>query len=198
MAIYTTYIPVAGGTHAIWESSNLKSTDIGNVWDVLVCKAGDDDKMTPIDADNAVAVKVGEYTGNGLQERYAEIAAVKDKVAVLGTPALLKSAFTKAQASPKNFYNVAGLDAKAYEVVDQDIFGVSLEGFADAALVNITDANVKKGLYVVVDGTGKWTVQTAEPSATAYGFIGKVHSLAPDMIEETTIVRVLCLQNVQL
>lgn len=194
MAIYTDYIPVAGGTHCVAESSNLKATDIGNLYDVLIR----DEEENPIDTDNGWNVKVLDYTGNGLQERYGELAKAKDMIGLILTPPLRKDAFTKAQASPKYFYNVAGKDAKVYEVVAQDIFGVSLEGFTEASVKNITDANVKTGLYVVVDGTGKWVAQTAKPDASAYGFIGKVHSLAPDMLDETTIVRVLCLQNVQL
>ena len=196
MAIYTE-ATLSGGTHGIFQSSLLKSTLAGHLWDCLtVSESGSGSTLTrtPIDVDNGVAVHVGDFTGNGLQERYATIAAVGDKIGVVGTPAVVKDALTRAQAAETNFYNKAGKDAKVYEVVgdehDPDIFGVGLHQFTDAS-----QANVKFGAYVVVDGSGKWVAQSAEPSAATYGFIGRVHSIHAGLYY--TVVRIQAIKNEQ-
>lgn len=194
MAIYTD-ATISGGAHGIWQSSLLKSTLAGHLWDVLTVAesgSGANFTRTEIDVDNGVAVKVGDFTGNGLQERYATIASVGDKIGVTATPAVVKDAFTRAQADETNFYNKAGHDAKVYEVVgdeyDPDIFGVGLHQFTAAS-----QANVKKGAYVVVNGSGQWVAQAAKPSSATYGFIGQVHSLHVGLYY--TVVRIAALKN---
>lgn len=192
MAIYTNLKANNNDLHGIFESSNLKSTDIGNLYDALVKNA----EGKEIDVDNGVALKIGAYTGNGLQERNATIAGVGDKIAVTGTPALNKAATTKGQEQPYNFYNVAGKDAKAYEVVNEDIFAVASYQFTNETEDGDTDFSVvKKDAYVVVDGRGKWTAQASVPSADTYGFIGQVHSISVGTFY--TVVRIFTVQNVQ-
>lgn len=187
---------MTGGTHGIFQSSLLKSTLSGHIWDCLVCSvntSGSTPVYTPIEVDNGVAVKVGDFTGNGLQERYATIAGVKDKVGIVGSPALVKDAFTRAQADETNFYHKAGQLAKVYEVqgdeFDPDIFGVSLSAFTDAS-----QANVAEGAYVILDGNGKYVAQASAPTASNYGFIGKVHSIQAGLYY--TVVRIAVIQNV--
>lgn len=183
--IYTNQT-VKGGTHGLFESSRIKSTDIGHLYDALV----KDSEGNAIDVDNGVAIKIGAFTGNGLQEVEATIAAVGDKIAVVGAPALVKDAFTKAQAQANNFYIPAGQDAKAYQLVEEDIFAVASYQFTDGSV-----ANVAKDAYVVVDGNGKWVAQTSEPSADTYGFIGKIHSVAVGTFY--TMVRIEVIKNEQ-
>lgn len=179
--IYTTFEAVELGKHGMFESSRLKATDIGHLYDALV-KA--DDKEIPVD--NGVAIKIGNFTGNGLQEVEATIAGVNDKIAVVGSPAIVKDAFTTAQAQPYNFYNKAGVDAKAYEVVEGDIFAVASYQFTN-------EAEIAFGKYVQVDGTGKWTIVDEIPET---GFVGKVHSVAVGTFY--TMVRIECVQNEQI
>ena len=193
--IYTN-TTMSGGTHGIFQSSLLESTLSGHLWDCLVCSvdtSGSTPVYTPIEVDNGVAVKVGTETGNGLQERYATIAGVKDKVGITGSPALVKDAFTRAQADETNFYHKAGQLAKVYEVrgdeYDYDIFGVGLHQFTDAS-----QANVKVGAYVILDGNGKYVAQAAKPTASSYGFIGKVHSIQTGLYY--SVVRIAVIQNV--
>lgn len=183
MAIYTTLKAIEQGRHGVFESSNLKSTDVGNLYDVLVRDEADKE----IDVDNGVPVVVGKYTHNagGLQERFGKIAAVTDKIAVTGAPALIKVAFTKAQNSILNYFNPAGNPVKCYEVLPEDIFGVALHQFTDASV-----ANVKEDAFVVVDGNGMYVAQEAEPDASANGFIGVVHSIAYDQLDNFTLVRI--------
>lgn len=195
--IYTNLEAVEANLHGVFESSRLVSTDTGRIHDALIMD-GTGKNAKPIACDNGVAIKVGEFTGNGLQERYATIAAIGDRISVTGAPALVKEAFTKAQAQPYNYFNRAGVPAKAYSVdeEDEDIFAVASYQFTNEDSKGQPDMTViKEGAYVVVDGTGKWTAQAEKPGAT-YGFIGKVHSLAVGNFY--TMVRILTVQNKQL
>lgn len=198
MAIYTNITELPAGTKPVFESSLLKSTISGHIWDCLVVSesgSGSSITRTPIEVPNTTPVKVGGFThnGNGLQERYAVIAGVKDKIGVVGTPALIKDNLTTFTGNETFFTNKAGVDAKVYEVYgdefDGDIFGVTKEAFTTASQANIAVDN-----YVVLDGTGKYVAQTAKPVAANYGFIGQIHSLYTNNFY--TMVRIYVLQNV--
>ena len=195
MAIFTN-ATMSGGTHNIAQSSLLKSTLSGHLWDCKVCSvdtSGSTPVYTPIEVDNGVMVKVGDFTGDGLQERIATIAGVKDKVGFICSPAVIKDALTRAQADETNFYHKAGQLAKVYEVqgdeYDPDIFGVSLSAFTAGS-----QANVEVGAYVILDGNGKYVAQASAPTASAYGFIGKVHSIQTGLYYN--LVRIAVIQNV--
>ena len=195
MAIYTNLKAVEKQLHGLFESSNLMATDVGNLYDALVR----DVDGKEISCDNGVALKIGEYTGNGLQERYATIAGLKDKIAVTGAPANVKTALTKEQSQPYNFTNPAGKPAKAYQIHDvdvhTDIFGIASYQFTDASA-----ENVKVGALVTVDGKGAWVAQadgvTANTLSTTNGFIGKIHSISVGTYY--TIVRIQVVQNKQI
>jgi hypothetical protein len=199
MAIFSNLNELSSGTHAIWESSLVKSTITGHINDVLVVSETTNNGVTtrtPIDCDNGTAVRIKEFThsGNGLQERYAVIAGVKDKVAILGTPALIKDNRTEYEGNEAFFYNKAGVDAKAYEIIgdefgDGDIFGVTKEGFTTASQSLIAVDN-----YVVLDGNGKYVALAAAPTMSNYGFVGQIHSLYTNNFY--TLVRIYVLQNV--
>lgn len=171
--------------HVIFESSNLKSSKAGKIYDVIVSDTGAKGG-TNADTDNGVLIKVGDYTGDGLQTRYAKVAAKADKVAILGSPALVKDAFTKAQADPTNFYNKAGVAAKAYELVKEDIFAVS-----KIAFTTDSQSAIAVGAFVSPDGSGKLVAAT--DAATDTGFVGKVHSLSVG--DNVTMVRVEVIKN---
>lgn len=182
--VYTNMQYTEQGNHGIFEASRLKSNITGHIYDVLVR----DNSNKEIDVDNGVCVVVGDYTGNGLQERYGKVAGVKDQVAITGAPALIKDSFTKTQASPYNFYNKAGIPVKTWELVKEDIFGISLGQFTKESA-----AQVKVGAYVVLDGKGMYVAQADAPTATDHGFIGKVHSIAAGTYYTT--VRIEVIQN---
>ena len=193
--IYTNLKSREKQLHGLFESSNLMATDVGNLYDALVR----DVNGKEISCDNGVALKIGEYTGNGLQERYATIAGLKDKIAVTGAPANVKTALTKEQSQPYNFTNPAGKPAKAYQIQDvdvhTDIFGIASYQFTDASA-----ENVKVGALVTVDGKGAWVAQadgvTANTLSTTNGFIGKIHSISVGTYY--TIVRIQVVQNKQI
>ena len=187
MAIYTNYNEVPANVHGMFESSRLKATDVGALYDAIV--RDDDDKEIAVD--NGVAIKMGEYTGDGLQTRYATIAKAGDKIAVTGNPAIVKDAFTKAQEAEYNYFIPAGKPVKAYEVLGEDyeIFAVAQYQFTSAA------DTVKVGAYVTVDGNGGWTATDTNPTTTN-GFVGKVHSIAANQFYP--MVRIEVLQNKQI
>lgn len=192
--IYTNLKAVESKLHGLFESSKLLATDVGNIYDVIVR----DGSKNPIDVDNGVAVHVGAYTGNGLQERYATIASAKESIAVIGTPANVKTAMTKAQEQAYNFTNSVGTPAKAYQIQDakvhDDIFAVASYQFTDD-----TAAKVKVGALVVVDGKGAWEAHEStelETLKTSNGFVGQIHSISVGTYY--TIVRIEVVQNVDL
>ena len=186
------------GFHGLFESSRLKATDVGRIHDTLVVSestSGGTTTRTPIAVDNGVAVKIGDFVGEDLQQIYATIAAVGDKIAVVGTDPVVKDATTKGGESPVHFENKAGKLSRSYEVLEdsQEIFAVADYQFTDASA-----ANIAVGKYVVIDGNGMWVAQAAAPSASTYGFIGKIHSIAADSLGQYKIVRIQCIKNSQI
>lgn len=196
MAIYTNLTEVVSPKHGVWRSSLLRSTIAGHILDVRVQKtttSGGISVTEDVDVDNGVAVTTTGWTHDGLQELTAKVAGAKDKIVVIGTPAINKTAFTKAQDAETNFYIPAGKLARAYQIegdaVNGDIFGVG-----DFQFSNQDPTDVKVDAYVVVDGNGGWTAQAAKPSASAYGFIGQIQSIQTGM--DYSIVNIFAIQNV--
>ena len=185
----------AKGFHGYWESARLKAVDVGRIHDTLVVSESTSEGVTtrtPIQVDNGVPVKIGDF-GKDLQQIYATIAKVGDKIAVVGTDPVVKNAASRAGEAPIYFTNPAGKLSRTYEVLNdsQEIFAVASYQFTAAS-----QANLKVGNYVVTDGNGMWVAQTSAPGNT-YGFIGKVHSLVPDTVGYYTLVRIQCVQNIQ-
>ena len=182
MAIYTNLKEVNSTKHGMFESSRLKATVVGHLYDAIVME---DDKE--IDVDNGVAIKIGEFTGNGLQEVYATIAQAGDRIAVVGEPPVVKDAFTSEQGEAYHYYNRAVDPAKSYEVVKEDIFAVAEYQISGDVVV---------GNYVTVDGNGAWVATAEEPDKDTYGFVGKIHSIAVGNFYN--MVRILAVQNEQI
>lgn len=189
--IYTNLASREKNMHGLFESSALLATDVGNIYDALVR----DESEKPISVDNGVALKIGDYTGNGLEERYATIAKITDKIAVTGAPAEVKTALTTEQGQAYNYTNPAGKPVKTYQIADPsvhtDIFGIASYQFTDDSA-----EKVKVGNLVTVDGKGAWIASEASELTTLQGtngFVGKVHSLSVGTYY--TIVRIQVLQN---
>ena len=190
--IYTNLEAKEANKHGMFESSHLLATDVGDIFDVIVR----DSNSNPIDVDNGVPVKIGDFTGNGLEERYATIASAKDAIAVIGAPAEVKTALTTEQGQAYNYANKAGKPAKAYKVQDAEIHN---EVFAVADYQFTTDSakELKQGRLVVTDGKGMYVAQadsaTVDTLKTTNGFIGRVHSFSAGTYY--TMVRIQVLQN---
>ena len=190
--IYTNLKAKENAMHGMFESSLMSATDIGRIFDVIVR----DEYQKPIEIDNGVPVKIGDYTGNGLQERYATIAKATDAIAVIGSPAEVKTALTTEQGQAYHFVNAAGKPAKAYQVNDpdvyEDIFAVASYQFTDESA-----ENVKVGRLVVTDGKGMYVAQADETQVSTLtstnGFIGRIHSVSAGTYY--TMIRIQVLQN---
>lgn len=189
--VYTNLASREKNMHGLFESSAILATDVGNVYDAFVR----DESEKPIAVDNGVALKIGDYSGNGLEERYATIAKITDKIAVTGAPAEVKTALTTEQGQAYNYTNPAGKPVKTYQIADPsvhtDIFGIASYQFTDDSA-----EKVKVGNLVTVDGKGAWIASEATDLTTLQstnGFIGKIHSLSVGTYY--TIVRIQVLQN---
>ena len=173
MPIYTTMNKVPVTEHCVFESSNLKATIVGNIYDG-VCEE---------DVDNGQALVLKNYTGEGLQLREVIKAGVKDQVVIAGTVPVIKDAMTTLQANFNNFYNKAGNPIRCYEVVKDDIFAISK---------NFITGEVAVGKYVCVEADGTYKIYDSDPTATN-GFVGLVHSIATGTFYD--MVRILVVQN---
>lgn len=189
--VYTNLASREKNMHGLFESSALLATDVGNIYDAFVR----DESEKPIAVDNGVALKIGDYSGNGLEERYATIAKITDKIAVTGAPAEVKTALTTEQGQAYNYTNPAGKPVKTYQIADPsvhtDIFGIASYQFTDDSA-----EKVKVGNLVTVDGKGAWIASAASELTTLQGtngFIGKIHSLSVGTYY--TIVRIQVIQN---
>ena len=198
MAIFGNLTARPMGQKGVFEASLLKSTISGHLWDcLLVTESGTAPNITrtPIAAENGVCVKVGDFTNNdnGLQERYATIAGVKDKIGVTGSVVNVKDARTKLEETEPYFEVPAGEDCKVYEVIgdqyDGDIFGVCLHQFTAATQSLATT----RGNYVVLDGNGKYVASASKPTMANFGFVAQVHSTWTN--NDYTLVRLYVIQN---
>ena len=198
--VYSNLTALPGGGHVVVETSRILATNGGNhLNDVLVVTesgSGANITRTPVDCDNGTLVKVGGYThtDKGLQERYATVAGVKDKVSLIASVPLIKDARSSAEEAEDFFYNKAGNDSRAYELEGDangngDIFGVT-----DNAFTTASQTNIAVDAYVVIDGNGKYVAQAAKPTMANYGFVGQVHSIYQTNYYK--LVRILVLQNV--
>jgi hypothetical protein len=189
MAIYTTLEAQNVDKHGMFRSSRLKATDVGRIYDLIVR----DDSDKEIAVDNGVAVKVGSATGSGLQTRYATVAKIGDKVAIVGSPATIKDSFTSLQAAEYNFYHKAGVVAKAYEVRqdEAEVFGVAAYQFT-----TVIGSVPAVGNLVVVDGNGGYTELASGTDVSTYGFVGTVYGYETG--DNETIVLIEVIKNEQL
>lgn len=183
--IYTNLKEVPENLHGMFESSRIKESN--HLYDVVATDGVGTEDENLINVDNGVALKLGDYTGVGLQERWGEVAGKGDSIVVAGAPAIVKDAYTKAGEAPFNFYNRKGTSLKAYEILEKDIFAVASYQFTEDSK-NL----VKFGSYVVVNGDGLWKAVASAPDAT-YGFVGRIHSLSVG--DYYTMVRIQAIKN---
>ena len=199
MAIYGNLNNRPMGQKGVFEASRIKSSISGHLWDcLLVEESGTAPNITrtPIPAENGLCVKVGGFTHNdkGLQERYATISGIKDKIGVTCSVVNVKDARTQLEATEPYFEVPAGEDCKVYEIIgdeyDGDIFGVGLHQFTTASQALATTVDN----YVVLDGNGKYVAQAAKPTMSNYGFVARIHSVWTN--NDYTLVRLYVIQNV--
>jgi hypothetical protein len=129
---------VKGDAHVVAESSRLKATIAGHIYDLKMAK----------DTDNGTIVSVGEHVEG-------QVFAAKDYVAgekpylVLTTPLAYNG--KKAWSDEKYFYNAKGEVARAYELHVDDIYTISEDAFSgEPAVGKYVDAK-----YAVAEAAGE-------------------------------------------
>ena len=136
---------VKGDAHVVAESSRLKATIAGHIYDLKVAK----------DTDNGTIVSVGEHVEG--QVFAAKDYAAGDKPYLILTPPFAYNG-KKAWSDEKYFYNAKDEIARAYELHAGDIYTISKDAFKGTPAV---------GKYV--DAT--YTVADAEGES---GFVGLI------------------------
>lgn len=136
---------VKGNAHVVAESSRLKATTAGHIYDLKVAK----------DTDNGTIVAIGAHVEG--QVFAAKDYAAGDKPYILITPPFAYNG-KKAWSDEKYFYNAKDEIARAYELYVGDIFTVSADAF---------DGEPAVGKYV----DAKYTVAEA---AGESGFVGEI------------------------
>jgi hypothetical protein len=136
---------VKGTAHVVAESSRLKATGAGHIYDLEMIE----------DTDNGAIVALGAHVEGQLYkaEKYAE----GKKPYFILTPSLAYNG-KKAWSDEKYFYNAKGEVARAYELYVDDMFTVSEDAFTGTPAV---------GKYV--DAT-----YTVADSAADAGFVGEI------------------------
>ena len=137
---------IQGTAHVVAESSRLKATTAGHIYDLEMIE----------DTDNGTIVAVGAHVA-GQVFKAKTYAAGDTPYLVLTSPLAYNG--KKAWSDEKYFYNAQGEIARAYELHKDDIFTVSADAFTGSPEV---------GKYV--DST--YTV--AEATTNIHGFVGEI------------------------
>lgn len=131
------YDLVKGAEHVVAESSRLKATTAGHIYDLMMVA----------DTDNGTIVSVGEHV-EGQVFKAAAYAAGATPYLVL-TPPLAYNG-KKAWSDEKYFYNAKDEIARAYELHVGDIYTVSAKAFkGEPAVGKYVDAT-----YTVAESAG--------------------------------------------
>jgi hypothetical protein len=136
---------VKGDAHIVAESSRLKATTAGHIYDLEMIE----------DTDNGTIVAIGAHVEGQVYK--AKAYAEGDKPYFILTPPLAYNG-KKSWSDEKYFFNAKGEIARAYELHVDDIFTVSEEAFTGTPAV---------GKFV--DAT--YAVKDAAPEA---GFVGEI------------------------
>ena len=136
---------IQGTAHVVAESSRLKATIAGHIYDLEMIE----------DTDNGTIVAVGTHV-EGQVFKAKTYAAGDAPYLVLTSPLAYNG--KKAWSDEKYFYNATGEIARAYELHKDDIFTVSADAFTgDPAVGKYVDAT-----YAVTE------------VAPATGFVGEI------------------------
>ena len=138
---------IQGAAHVVAESSRLKATIAGHIYDLEMIE----------DTDNGSIVAVGALSDLGVQVFKAKAYAAGEKPYLVLTPPLAYNG-KKVWSDEKYFYNAKGEVARAYELNVDDIFTISSDAFTGAPAVGkFVDAT-----YAVAD------------TAAESGFVGEI------------------------
>lgn len=136
---------VKGDAHVVAESSRLKATGAGHIYDLEMIE----------DTDNGTIVAIGEHVEGQVYKAKAYAEGAKPYFIL--TPPLAYNG-KKVWSDEKYFYNAKGEIARAYELYVDDIFTVSEDAFTGTPAVG----KFVNATYTVADEAG------------AAGFVGEI------------------------
>lgn len=139
------YDLATGAVHAVCESSRLKATNVGHIYD-LKCHMA---------LDNGAIVGVGAHVEGQVFE--SKDYAAGDIACLILTPPFAYNG-NKYQSEEKFFYNAANEIARAYELHVGDIYTISEAGLTGTPVV---------GAYIDASNT-------VSESAGSNGFVGEI------------------------
>ena len=146
---------VQGAAHIVAESSRLKATTAGHIYDLEMI--ADTDNGTIVAVDNTLVANANGYN-EGEQVYKAKAYANGEKPYLVLTPPLAYNG-KKGWSDEKYFYNAKGEVARAYELHVDDIYTISENAFpkgSTPAVGKYVDAT-----YTVADTAGE-------------GFVGQI------------------------
>jgi len=155
--------------HAVCESSKIKATTCGHIFNVEAHK----------DLDNGSVVKLGEYLRAEVYEALEP--AASDAVVLVLTVPLIYEEYTTKMQHEYNFYNAEGDIMRCYELVPRDIFSISVEGIEGTpevgkfivangtklAVADSDDGNAFTGRIVEKASNGAYRIEVLRNEATA-------------------------------
>ena len=124
--------------HAVAESTKLKATQIGNIWNIEAKEAIDNGRIVKKgkylrpevyqeDTATTFAGKIIEKAANGAYR--VEVTAIGEGEGLVLSVPLIYEEYTTKMQEESNFYNAKGDILRVYELYVGDVFTVSAEAF---------------------------------------------------------------------
>ena len=144
--------------HAVAESTKLKATQIGNIWNIEAKEAIDNGRIVKKgkylrpevyqeDTATTFAGKIIEKAANGAYR--VEVTAIGEGEGLVLSVPLIYEEYTTKMQEESNFFNAKGDILRVYELYVGDVFTLSADGFDGVPEVNktvsVSDKQVKVG-----------------------------------------------------
>ena len=144
--------------HAVAESTKLKATQIGNIWNIEATEAIDNGRIVKKgkylrpevyqeDTATTFAGKIIEKAANGAYR--VEVTAIGEGEGLVLSVPLIYEEYTTKMQEESNFFNAKGDILRVYELYVGDVFTLSADGFDGVPEVNktvsVSDKKVKVG-----------------------------------------------------
>ena len=133
--------------HAVAESTTLKATQIGNIWNIEAKDAIDNGRIVKKgkylrpevyqeDTATTFAGKIIEKAANGAYR--VEVTAIGNGEGLVLSVPLIYEEYTTKMQEESNFFNAKGDILRVYELYVGDVFTLSADGFDGVPEVNKT------------------------------------------------------------
>ena len=133
--------------HAVAESTQLKATQIGNIWNIEAQDAIDNGRIVKKgkylrpevyqeDTATTFAGKIIEKAANGAYR--VEVTAIGEGEGLVLSVPLIYEEYTTKMQEESNFFNAKGDILRVYELYVGDVFTLSADGFDGVPEVNKT------------------------------------------------------------